>query len=268
MTRGMKFTHLLMWSWLSFFSFSPAGYAEEPGKQVIRDIQLRKEGDQSALGWSHESSLGITMNGGNSESQSYVVRQSTGYAWSEDVLKSSGHFLYGRASGVDVSRNWDIGIRYEHYFTDRFAGIAGNSWEGDSFAGYDFHSNVDIGGKYVLLGPGNKTDFLFTEMGYRFQYESRVAGQDPRYLRNHFGRLYLEGSVAISETVSARAWVEVLPNFSRWEHYFINFEPSLSVSLTKALAVKLAFTGRHDGQPPTGKKGFDYIYTTSLVASY
>lgn len=59
-----------------------------------------------------------------------------------------------------------------------------------------------------------------------------------------------------------------MPSFSEYRDVLINFEPSLSVMVSNAISVKLALLGRYDGLPAAGKKHFDYLYTTSLVANY
>ena len=208
----------------------------------------------SVTGWANESSVGITVNGGNSQSQSYLARQTTSYSWTDDMVGSSGHYLYGKADGVDVARNWDIGLRYAHFFTDNFAGLLGNTWEGDTFAGLDHRTSIDAGAKYYFFGRDTKNDYLLNETGYRYQYEVRVPGQPLRYLNNHFIRVYFDGKKSISEAVFVRLWVELLPNLNRTQHYMINFEPSLGVMLTKVLSLKLAFTGRYDDSRRSGKR--------------
>jgi len=231
-------------------------------------VKSERAPSSAQLGWSQESSLGMTLNGGNSESQSFLAKQSTSYAWTENTVGTSGHYMYGRANDTDVARNWDLGVNYSHFFSENFAGLLGNSWSGDTFAGVDHRINLDAGGKYYFFGRDTKNDYLLNETGYRYQYEVRIPGQPLRYLNNHFARVYFDGKKSISETVFFRAWVELLPNLNRTQHYMINFEPSLGVMLTKVLSIKLAFTGMYDGLPAVGKKNFDYIYTTSLVANY
>ena len=95
-----------------------------------------------------------------------------------------------------------------------------------------------------------------------------VGGTVPPSINSHFIRSYLEGSKGITETVSGKVWVEVLPDLSASSNVLINFEPSLSVVLSTYFSLKLAFTGKYDGLPNTGKKKFNWQYTTSLVATY
>src|SRR5687768_6931104 len=108
-------------------------------------LSLVAAADGVKLGLTNESSLGVTLNGGNSEAQSFLVKESLEYTWERDVVRVSGHYLYGRASGVESAKNWDIAFRYEHFISPTLGTFVGNTYEGDTFAGYDYRVNLDVG---------------------------------------------------------------------------------------------------------------------------
>ncbi len=220
---------------------------------------------------------GIAMAGGNTRSATYTVKADNKWIWTKDILKANGQYYLSNAattSGAALTKtgeNWALGARYERTISGKFGAYAGNSWEGNRFAGYAYRTNVDAGFQYYLIEGDRKDNYLVTEFGYRFSSEDRkgIVGATVATFTAHALRFYIEAIHKLTPSVSARAYVEVLPDMSDGQNLLINFEPSLSVILTDNLSLKLAFNGKFDGLPavPANKK-FDYLYTTSLVTTF
>lgn len=219
-------------------------------------------------GWNHSSEAGIALVGGNSSSETIHLKQETKYGWEKNLLKLNGHYLLGKSSGIESAKNWSAGLRYERTLSEQFSAFVGNSWNGDKFAGFDYRANIDAGGKYLFINT-DKANYLFSETGYRFTYEKRIPLVTPNSDSQHIIRLYFEGGKALSESITAKLWVELLPDISDTKNFAYNFEPSLNVSVSSHLALKLAFLGRYDALPAiAGNKKFDSLYTTSLLANF
>ncbi len=224
----------------------------------------------SQMGLSNSSELGIAIAGGNSSSQSYNAKENTSYGLSEkDVLKNTAHYLLGLSNSVKSAENWHADLRYERILSERFTGFTGQGVESDKFSGYDSRLYTDVGGKYYLYPDDTKHSYLFTEVGYRYVYESRVPGATPSNVSSQIIRLYIEGSKAIQEGIWGRFWIELLPDLADTANVIYKFEPSINVTLNKNLALKMAFQGIYRAKPVfvTNQK-FDYTYTTSLVANF
>tara|TARA_Y100000590_G_scaffold453770_1_gene599435 strand:+ start:679 stop:1494 length:816 start_codon:yes stop_codon:yes gene_type:complete len=214
--------------------------------------------------WTHTSELGIVVGGGNTSFQTITAKQQTKYHWPYNNLILTSSYLFGSSSGVLTAQRWEIGGRYEYEVSSLFNLFAANQWLGDRFASIDYGTNFDIGTKYFFLK--SETTQLFSEGSYRFYFENRFPGSTPRILRTHGIRLYIEGSRQMNESVSAKVWVEGIPDISGKENHLFNFEPSTTILLSSILSLKLAYQGRFDALPAPGKKKFDFLYTTSLVA--
>ena len=219
-------------------------------------------------GLSHESELGVVASGGNTDSQTINAKQLTAYKWTSNELSSKGNYLYGEANEVKSANSWSLGLRYDRNFSERFGAFLGNLWEGDEFAGVDYKSNVDLGLKYFILKTDDK-NYLVSELGYRYTYENRDEASLVDSVTDHYARAYLEAGYQLSESVSAKLWLEYLPNLSDSDDYLINFEPSLSVALSSIFSMKVAYLGKYDAQPSAaGNKDYDWLYTTSLLAKF
>ncbi len=152
--------------------------------------------------------------------------------------------------------------------SEKFSLFTGFEYESDTFAGFDNRSNFDLGGKYYFITDGDK-HYFFNETGYRLSKENRVEGSDPDSITSHIARVYFEWGKQLSESTKTKFWVEYLPDFSNTRNYRFNFEPSLQVSMTKMLSLKMAYLGKYRNEPSTaGNLKFDYTYTTALVADF
>jgi putative salt-induced outer membrane protein len=81
-------------------------------------------------------------------------------------------------------------------------------------------------------------------------------------------RLYAETSHQFNKSVSAKLWMEYIPNFDEGEDYLLNIEPSLTTVLTSILSFKTSYTWNYDNLPSTGKAKADYTLKVSLVAKF
>ncbi|MCB0404236.1 MAG: DUF481 domain-containing protein [Bdellovibrionales bacterium] len=231
------------------------------GLAIAFSALAEEEGGQ----WAHKSQLGIALSGGNSDSQTYSVKQDTRYSWTGNILKSSGHYLFGKAAGVAAAENWHLDLRYERELSEHFSVYAGPGIEGDFFSGFSNRINLGLGGKYWILPGDKKNNYFFVEAGYLHQKQNNIGGT---VTNSNFIRTYAEAGKSITDAVSGKVYVEVLPDLSQGLNLLVNFEPSIAVALSSHFSMQLAFTGRYDGLPNAGKKNFDWQYTTSLVASY
>lgn len=217
--------------------------------------------------WSHESQLGIAIASGNADSQTYQAKQLTAYRFDANTIKLGGHYLYGTAKGVENARNWDLTLRYERTLSEDFAAYFGAGIESDRFIGYDTRLFTDLGGKLWLIPGDKKVDYLSFEAGYRYLRENRVTGAIPPELNSHFLRAYTEGLKKLTESVSAKVWVEALYDVAQSGNLQMNFEGSLGVSLHENLSLNAAYQGRYRETPVlvTNKK-YDSLLLVSLVA--
>ena len=224
----------------------------------------------SAGEWEHQSEVGIVQAAGNIESETYNLSDKTSYNWAKNTLTQEGAYLRSVVEDETGAETWLLGLRYDRELSKRFSLFIGNLWEGDRRAGFDFRSNVDVGSKYLAYqDPKNKKNKVTTELGYRFRYEQRIDGTADILDRSHILRSFTEWKWQWTDTVSTGWWVEILPDFSDNDNININTQPSVSVQLSKILALKVSYLFEYDNVPAVaGNKRIDTLYTTSLVAKF
>lgn len=219
---------------------------------------------------SHDSEAGVIIASGNSETQTYSVKQVTGYDWSQNTAKLSASYLLGKTSGVETAKKWDTGIKYERSLSKHFSVFSSYQIDSLPFAGTDLRHTFDLGGKYTFLKSESQT--LDSELGYRLTKENFTNDNGKSsfgYLTSHMSRLYIEWASKWSPSLSSKLWGEYLQSYTNTKDYRFNLEPSLSVLLNEVFSIKLAYLVNFRNVPAVqGKKTVDTLYTTSLVAKF
>jgi putative salt-induced outer membrane protein len=215
-------------------------------------------------GLKNESEVSLVDAKGNSISNAFGAKQQDAYMWSGNVVKGQARYFSSTSNGVESARNWDLALRYERELTSVFSIYAGQGLESDAFAGFDRRYNSDLGLRYLLTKSAELN--WAAEAGYRYTDQHN---SDNSILDSSFGRLYSEAAYTMTETSSAKLWVEYLPNFTHSDAYLINGEASASASLSALLSLKVAYQVKYNNAPPAPATQYlDRLLTTSLIAKF
>lgn len=219
---------------------------------------------EEAKQWSHESVASIVQVGGNTSSESYSLKQKTGYKIDTHVFTGSARYLQSKANQVETAKQWDANLRYEKELGENWGMFLQHGAESDSYAGYTQRDNSDIGGKYIFFNQANQN--LLGEFGYRYIKTQFTSGE---LTYASAGRFYLEYNSKINDSVAGKLWAEYLPNFSDSEAYLVNYEPSINVMMNQILSLKVAYLVKyHNKTKIAGEKKEDTSFTTALVAKF
>lgn len=213
--------------------------------------------------WTHESEASVVQVSGNTESESYSAKQKTVYSFERNLLALTGRYLQTRSSGIETAKSWDASARYEREIFGAWSAFLQQGAESDVYAGYIQRDNTDVGAKRFFIRDDVQT--LISELGAR--YVTTNTGASRVYSRS--GRLYLEYSRKLNETVSARFWAEYLPNFTDSEAWLANYEPSISAMLNSVFSLKLSYLTKYHNKTVTANESKnDTTFTTSLVSKF
>ena len=232
--------------------FASAAHAQTPS------IEIKEEGIKN------ESEVTLVDAKGNSISNAFGAKQQNAYKWDQNVAKIQVRYFSSTSGGLESSRNWDLGLRYERVLSSLWSLYVGQGLESDTFAGFERRFNSDIGSRYSLKKSAEFEWFL--EAGYRFTDQHN---NDQSIRSSNFGRIYTEAVYTVSESSSVKAWVEYLPNFSQNQAYLANAEFSLSAALSAVLSLKVGYLLKYNNLPPAPATQYlDRLLTTSLIAKF
>lgn len=212
----------------------------------------------------NESEIGYASSNGNTKTLSLNAKQTNDYKFDRNIIGLKARYLNGRASGVETTRYFMTGLRYERELGAQFNVFAGETFEKDKFADIDKRWSSDIGGKYKILDT-EKTKF-FTELGYRYKHEARITGpfNSGNYIRN-----YNEWEYKWTPTFSTKYWLELLPNLSKTNDWQYNTELSLIAAINSIFSMQASSTIRYDHEPAPGiRYKTESLLTSSLVAKF
>ena len=224
-----------------------------------------------------ESEFGAAVVSGNTNTETYNLKQFNQYSWDKNALKLSGRYLEARANGVQSAESWEISLRYERVLSDLVTVFAGYGLQSDPFAGYVQKNNADVGAKHFL---SKDPDFnWFAEAGYRNTKTHYTGVQEDS--ENSSFRLYTEANKYLNKSENFRLWIEYVQTFFSTQtgnhdylasqDYQVNVEPSMTVLLTQVLSLKVAYLFKYNNYlapDSTATKHLDTLFTTSLVAKF
>lgn len=222
--------------------------------------------------WKNESQAAVVVTDGNSETESYSLKQESALAKEKDTYKAKASYLKtsseSKTTGKneETARKWDAGVRYERSLSEKWSAFVGHLVESDKYAGYIQRYNTDLGGKYIVAKE-EKYDVI-SEAGYRYVHQNNygVADENTHY---NSARLYLEGNYKFNETNSGKLWAEYLPNFDDSDDYQTNWEASVSSALSSIFSLKVAYLSKTDHKVANSSiEKTDTTLTTALVAKF
>ncbi|MGZ3712440.1 MAG: DUF481 domain-containing protein [Bdellovibrionota bacterium] len=214
--------------------------------------------------WKSDNEAGVVVTTGNSTTQSLNAKTTTDRTFAKNLLRLQGSYLRAKQSGVLSALTWSLGFRYERELSEKFSVFAGQSVEGDRFAGILQRYNTDLGGKYFFYKLPK--DFIwFAEAGYRYTKE-HTATYSKGFQK---ARLYSEAEKNWTDSTSTKLWVEYIPNFTVSQAWLFNSEPSLSSAVSTYFSIKTAHLVKYSNAPVSAAlKKTDAAFTTALVAKF
>ncbi len=214
--------------------------------------------------WVNETEAALVRVNGNTKSESYSLKQKTEFSLEMNKLVGAGRYVQSKSGSVEIGRAWDASLRYERSLSDQWSLFLEQGAESDAFAGYVQRDHTDLGAKYFFWKEAKHT--LFAEAGARRSVVNPV-GPAPSE-ENTSGRAYAEWNKELNETVTAKFWLEYLPNSKDAGAYRANYEPSLSVMMSKVFSMKLSYLVKYQNKVAAGAEKEDTTLTSSIVAKF
>lgn len=212
----------------------------------------------------NETELGYLLVAGNSDAETFHVKQGNGFSWGANRILSAFSYVRSAANGTLSARSLATSLRYERKLFERVSGYAGGGIESNRFAGFDPRYLLDVGGRWVVAT--SDAGLLATELGYRYQNEERIVGGHRAF---SLLRVYVEAEKKLQELLMGRIALEVLPNLTLFDDVQINGEVSLIVRLSAIFSLKWGYQVRFRNVPAApGLKKADTQLTGAILAKF
>ena len=143
------------------------------------------------------------------------------------------------------------------------------TWETYGQAASDEYKSLEL---RALAGTGARVELVrgpavsaAVGLAYMFEHEQTLDGS---VTDHHRASLYVTGKFAVSPLLALMNTTYYQPRLDAFlDDYRVSSETSLSVQLTKKLALSLGWSIAYDSAPPSGAEGLDSATTAAIKLS-
>jgi putative salt-induced outer membrane protein YdiY len=156
-----------------------------------------------------------------------------------------------RDSDQTTAANWLAKGRYDRYFLKNNTAFVSFAASGDTFAGYDYRIEPQVGYARLFFQSIHQT--FRGEIGYDYTYQKNIGPEMagvPSSIDYHSGRLFLFYENKFTPYASFAEGLEALEAFNHLEGFRLNSVTSLTSTIYKNVALKVNFTLKLNNDPP------------------
>ncbi|MGA9332929.1 MAG: DUF481 domain-containing protein [Rudaea sp.] len=252
---------------------------------ILLSLPLVALADPPPQGWSGSGEAGLALASGNTKSQNLNAKLDLKFnndTWKDEFALTAQRNKANVANANGTSSYDLTANRYEaaasagYKFDERSYIVGALRYEHDEFSPYDYQYVASIGYGYQVLK--NASDELSFEAGpgYKVVQPSKFSvpntSPPPPSIEvdpDSDSNVVLRGKMDYKHTFNATtAFVDTFVVEAGSGNKFMQNDAGVSVKMTSALALKVAYQVRHNSQVEAGFKKTDTLLTTNLVYSF
>lgn len=171
--------------------------------------------------------------------------------------------VYGRSEDSTTASAFTAGGRLDRILSSRLSAFAGANWQRNRFAGIARRFEELVGLGYQLLAL--ERDQLSVEGGAAFNQQRSTTGVDDNFIAARAAGSYRH---LLTDKAYIQQLAEFLPNLETGKDFRLNTETSLVAPISRAFAVKVAYTIHFDNLPEPGFKKTDRVLSSGIQVTY
>lgn len=218
--------------------------------------------------WTGKGQLGVALSTGNGDSLNANAKANARRVVEDWEYNFGLAGVYENSDEVSTSQMWEVDGDARYTFNERDFWFGGFRYQNDRFSGFTYQGTVSTGvGRRFINSDRTK---LTGRIGVGYKISETRNTFDPGTGLPVSGET--ENSVAAVGGVDwEHKWTDtttVYNNFfieSASQNTFVRNEIGVSVTLTQRMALVVAYTIRHNTDPPVGFDGTETLLTTNLV---
>ncbi len=221
--------------------------------------------------WRSAAGLGFSNTSGNSKSTTLSLTADAVKATDQDKVSLYGNAQYAKSGGSKTADQMRLGGRYDYNLNPVLFGFGGLDFERNRFANLQLRSMLSAGLGYHVLKTPTTTFDIFGGLGYnadRYNDPMFIDGQTRTRYSYLSALLGEESSHKLSETVSAKQKLVLVPNLKNSGEFRATWDAGLAVSMSKAMSLTVGFQVQHNSDPGANRKATDTLLTTGVAVKF
>lgn len=239
---------------LTMFGLLALGFM--PGQLAAQaaDGQVHLTGNLSFVNTAGNSDL-TTLSG-----DEVLQKMTTDSLWKFQQMAAA---VYGRSQDSTTASAFSAGGRVDRTLSSRMFAFVGANWQRNRFAGISRRFEELVGLGYQLLAL--ERDQLSVEGGAAFNQQRSTLGVADNFIAARAAGTYKH---LLTDKAFFQQYGEFLPNLDTGKDFRLNSETSLVAPISRAIALKLAYTIHFDNLPEPGFKKTDRILSSGIQVTY
>lgn len=211
--------------------------------------------------WSGSGEFGLVFARGNSDTETLNGDLNLEYTRGKWLNATSLAFLRSETDG-DLDANRFVAANDTRYALSQRSYVIGTArYDRDEFSAFDYQASASIGYGRKLIDRERQTFSIEAGPGIRYS-KRRLSGETDT---NLIGRAAADYRLAISET---SAFTNATLVEAGSANTFLENETALTVAINDKLALKTAFSVRHNTDVEGDREKTDYLTTVNIVYSF
>jgi putative salt-induced outer membrane protein len=211
--------------------------------------------------WSGSGEFGLVFARGNSDTETLNGDLNLEYTRGKWLNATSLAFLRSETDG-DLDANRFVAANDTRYALSQRSYVIGTArYDRDEFSAFDYQASASIGYGRKLIDRERQTLSIEAGPGIRYS-KRRLSGETDT---NLIGRAAADYRFAISETSEFTNATLVETGSA---NTFLENEAALTVAINDTLALKTAFSVRHNTDVEGDREKTDYLTTVNIVYSF
>jgi putative salt-induced outer membrane protein YdiY len=204
-----------------------------------------------------QSNLGLDMNRGNTDQDTYHVDAESIFRWPDDRVTLGGSGDLEKSNGDKTRQQATLGGKYDHFMNKQWYLYSGLGFEHDKFADLTLRTTVSAGSGYQIYET-DRTN-LSIEAGPAYIWEDYDTSEDQDYAAAHWG---LRFDHYLVEAWKLQAFHKHTLDWSVEDSsaYLFRSQTGLRIPILDSLQATVQVNFDRNNSPAAGAKKDDYEY--------
>lgn len=234
---------------------------------MIQFTQAEEEADEKKP-YSSSTSLSLLMTSGNTQELSFGFDTEQNLELNKHQIQFKGSMIYTQSDGSKESEQYYSHLEYRRNFSSKAYLLGSGRFERNVLSGYKYR--LALSGGAGLRWIISKKMELSSELAFGLSNENNIKKDKGGDVTLSFVSCLVSSMLKISISANSELiYHEIFfLNLDDTEDYRLSSLASLSVSISRYLALKISYQLKYNHRPVPGFKSTDHFLLSSLVLNF